>query len=70
MCVAVPGKVIKIEDTTATVDFCGNTVKAQTGLVDVKVGDNVLVHAGCILQVLSEFDKDMLMELIEEIKNI
>ena len=70
MCVAMPGKVIKLEGTTATVDFYGNTVKAQAGLVNVKVGDNVLVHAGCILQVLSDFDKDMLMELIEEMKNI
>ncbi len=70
MCVAMPGKVIKLEGTTATVDFCGNIVKAQAGLVNVKPGDNVLVHAGLILQVLSNFDNDMLMELIKEIENL
>ena len=36
------------------VDFQGNQVTAEAGLVQVKPGDRVLVHAGCILQVLSE----------------
>ncbi len=37
MCVALPGKVIKMDGTKATVDFSGNIVKAEAGLVDVKV---------------------------------
>lgn len=70
MCVAVPGKVIAIHGTKATVDFNGNTVEAQAGLVPIKLGDYVLVHAGCILQVLSKQDNDMLSELFEEIENL
>ena len=54
MCVALPGRVVSVEGTTAAVDFQGNTVRAEAGLVRVKPGDQVLVHAGCILQVLSE----------------
>lgn len=50
MCVAMPGTVISLMDDRAEVDFDGNTVVARTGLVDVKIGDKVLVHAGCILQ--------------------
>ncbi len=70
MCVAMPGKVLAVHGTIATVDFNGNTVEAQAGLVSIKSGDYVLVHAGCILQVLTKEDSDMLTELFEEIENI
>ena len=54
MCVALPGRVTKIDGTKATVDFSGNTVEAEAGLVKIQVGDRVLVHAGCIIQTMSE----------------
>ena len=50
MCVALPGTVTELNGTRATVDFSGNIVEAEAGLVKVKVGDRVLVHAGCIIQ--------------------
>ena len=68
MCVALPGRVIEIEGTTAVVDFQGNRVRAEAGLVCVKPGDSVLVHAGCILQVLSEEEGKQLTELFEELR--
>lgn len=68
MCVAVPGIVREVNGPRARVDFSGNIVEAQTGLVSVQPGDAVLVHAGCILQVLSPFDRDMLMELLDELE--
>lgn len=68
MCVAMPGKVLSVDGTRAVVDFSGNTVTAEAGLVSIKPGDYVLVHAGCILQVLSDFDRDMLLDLFEEIE--
>ena len=68
MCVALPGRVIEIEGTTAVVDFKGNRVRAEAGLVCVKPGDSVLVHAGCILQVLSEEEGKQLTELFEELQ--
>jgi len=54
MCVAYPGKVLEIEDKTAEVDFNGNIVSVKIGLVDVKVGDYVLVHAGMALEAMDE----------------
>ncbi len=54
MCVALPGTVVKMEEDYAIVDFSGNTVKAFAGFCPVKVGSRVLVHAGCILQVVSQ----------------
>jgi len=70
MCVAAPGKVLEINGTKALVDFSGNIVETQAGLVKVKVGDNVLVHAGCVIQVLSDFDRDMLLEIMDELESV
>ena len=63
MCVALPGKVIEIKDRDAVVDFNGNQVTARAGLVDVKVGDYVLVHAGCVIQKVTQQE-------MEEMKNL
>lgn len=68
MCVALPGKVVAVNGTKATVDFSGNTVEAEAGLVTVHPGEYVLVHAGCILQVLSEEEGDSLTALFEEVE--
>ncbi len=60
MCVAIPGKVIEIREKDAVVDFSGNQVTARTGLVDIKLGDYVLVHAGCVIQKVSPRDMEEL----------
>ena len=67
MCVALPGKVIEIREKDAVVDFNGNQVAARIGLVDIKVGDYVLVHAGCILQKVSPKEAISLTELMEDV---
>lgn len=65
MCVALPGKVIEIKGRDAVVDFNGNQVTARAGLVDVKVGDYVLVHAGCVIQKVTQQDMEDLRNLNE-----
>jgi hydrogenase assembly chaperone HypC/HupF len=53
MCLAIPGKVIKIDKRygTATVDYEAERRQAGTLLFpDVKVGDYVLVQAKMIVQ--------------------
>ena len=71
MCVALPGTVINIiDDKYAEVDFSGNVVKAASGLVDVSVGDRVLVHAGCIIQKISEKEAEEMESLFEELELI
>lgn len=67
MCVAIPGKVLSIEDGKAVVDFSGNQVKAYVGLVNVKAGDYVLVHAGCIIQTMKQQEAEELTELMNGI---
>ena len=48
------------------VDFNGNQVTARAGLVDVKVGDYVLVHAGCVIQKVTQQD----MEILENLNDL
>ena len=59
------GKVIEIKERDAVVDFNGNQVTARAGLVDVKVGDYVLVHAGCVIQKVTQQDMEDLKNLKE-----
>lgn len=68
MCVAIPGKVISIADGRATVDFSGNQVQAYMGLVDAKVGDFVLVHAGCVIQTMKQQEAEEIIELMNGIE--
>lgn len=70
MCVAVPGKVVKIEDNTATIDYSGNLVRAHTGVVDIKVGDYALVHAGIVIQVLPPDEAESMAELFRELEEL
>ncbi len=61
MCVAVPGKIIEINDDIAKVDVLNNICEANVKLVDASVGDYILIHAGFALEVMK---KDMAEELI------
>ena len=70
MCVALPGTVISLEEGSAVVDFSGNQVRARTGLVQPKIGDAVLVHAGCILQILDRSEADALADLFAELESL
>ena len=67
MCVALPGTVIEAGSKKSIVDFGGNRVEARSVLVDVKPGDRVLVHAGCILQKVSEEEALELERLFQEV---
>jgi len=55
MCLAIPARIItKIEDK-AQVDFGEGVLReVNVTLVDAKVGDYVLVHAGYAIQVVDE----------------
>lgn len=67
MCVAYPGTVLTVKEHSAIVDFRGTKVEAATGLVSAKPGDRVLVHAGCVLQVLPPEEADEMDEIFREL---
>lgn len=55
MCLAIPAKVMNVEGDEARVDFGEGVLReVNVTLVDAKVDDYVLVHAGYAIQVLSE----------------
>ena len=53
MCLAAPGKVIKVDGQRTIVQYPGETREAMTGGETVKKGDRVLVQMGIIVQKLS-----------------
>ena len=47
MCLAIPAKIVNIEDNMGTVDMAGIQKKVSLILLeDARVGDYVIVHAG------------------------
>jgi hydrogenase expression/formation protein HypC len=55
MCLAIPALVMSVEGTKANVDFGQGVVRdVNITLVEAKVGDYVLVHAGYAIQVIEE----------------
>ena len=70
MCVAIPGKVVEIDGTTAKVDFNGNTVKVNTGLIEPRVGQYVLVHAGCAIEVMEKEQAQELIDLFRDLEGL
>lgn len=70
MCVAAPGIIEEINGETAKVNYGGNIVSACAGLVEVKVGDYVLVHAGMIIQKLDKSEAEKMIELFSELEEL
>jgi hydrogenase expression/formation protein HypC len=54
MCLAIPGKIIEINDQLATVDFNGIRKVVNISLVKIKKGDYVMVHAGFAIEKMEE----------------
>jgi hydrogenase expression/formation protein HypC len=55
MCLAIPAKVLEVQGDVAKVDF-GQGVAREVNvmLVDARVGEYVLVHAGYAIQVVDQ----------------
>jgi hydrogenase expression/formation protein HypC len=57
MCLAIPAKIMSMEGEKARVDFGESVLReVNISLVDAKVGDYVLVHAGYAIQIIEEED--------------
>jgi hydrogenase expression/formation protein HypC len=67
MCLAIPSKIIKIEDNVATIDVEG--VKRKVSLLlleDAMVGEYVIVHAGFAIQRIDEAAAMETLNLLRE----
>jgi len=69
MCLAVPGKIIEVQDMLGTVDVSGVTRQVSIMLLpETKVGDFVLIHAGFAIQSIDEEEAIKTLELFREIE--
>ena len=61
MCLAVPAQILDVDNYSAIIDIMGLESKINIQLIEeLKVGDYVLVHAGCAIQ---KIDRDYFEEL-------
>lgn len=70
MCLAVPGRVVSIDGDNGIIDFGGITRKANISLVEAKVDDYVIVHAGYAIQILDEEEAKKSLDAWDEILRI
>jgi hydrogenase expression/formation protein HypC len=68
MCLAIPSKVIKIKNSTATIDVYGAQRDISIILIedDINIGDYVLVHAGFAIQKIGEDDAKETLKLFDK----
>ncbi len=67
MCLAIPARVIQIEEGLGLVELGGVVREASFMLLpDVQVGDYVLLHAGYALQRVDEAEAEETLRLLAE----
>jgi len=68
MCLAIPARIVELQEDRAVVDAMGNRFNAKTTLLPgVKIGDIVLVHAGFAIHAIEEEEAKKTWQLIAEI---
>ncbi|HEY4674873.1 MAG TPA: HypC/HybG/HupF family hydrogenase formation chaperone [Candidatus Bathyarchaeia archaeon] len=71
MCLAIPAKVKSVEKDKALVDFGEGVLReVSIALVNVQVGQYVLVHAGYAIEVLDEKEALETLRLWREILEV
>jgi len=68
MCIAIPGEVIELFSHEARVKIIGveTTVNIQL-IYNLKVGEHVLIHAGCAIEKINKSYYDDLLGIFESI---
>ena len=67
MCLALPGKIISIKGDTADIDFGGVVKQANIAMVDAKINDWAVIHAGFAIEVMDEEEAAKTIELWNEV---
>jgi hydrogenase expression/formation protein HypC len=69
MCLGVPGKIVDIDGSVATVDFWGVRRQVRLDVVDepVQVGDYILNHVGFAIRRIPATEIAATLELYEEL---
>lgn len=71
MCLAVPARIVNINELIATIDVNGVQRDCSLNLVpEAIVGDWVLVHAGFAVQIVDEREAEETMKLFRELEEL
>jgi len=68
MCLAIPAKIIKIDDNMGTIDMEGAQREVSLLLLeDAKIGDYVIVHAGFAIHKIDEAEAKESLKVLREL---
>jgi hydrogenase expression/formation protein HypC len=73
MCLGIPAKVVELSEgeggarRKAKADFGGVSREIDVSLVDAKVGDYVIVHAGFAIEILDEQEAQETLKIWQEL---
>lgn len=71
MCLAIPMKLIKIEENKGVVELSGVKKEVSLDLLkEVKIGDYLIIHAGFAIEKLNEEEAKKTLSLWEEIAEV
>ena len=71
MCLAIPAKIIEIENEMGTIDMEGMQRKASLLLLeDAKIGDYVIVHAGFAIHKIDETEAMESLKVLREMASL
>jgi hydrogenase expression/formation protein HypC len=68
MCLAIPMKVIEINDNSAKVEIAGTSRIVGLDIIEPKpkVGDYVIVHAGFVIQIIDPDEAELILNDFKE----
>ena len=66
MCLAIPGKIVKISGDQGEIDFGGVLKSANISMVEAHVGEWAVVHAGFAIEVMDEEEANETLKLWNE----
>ncbi|OJU11500.1 MAG: hydrogenase assembly protein HypC [Clostridiales bacterium 43-6] len=70
MCIATAGLVMSMDGDNAKVLVGGNILTINISLVNPTVGDYVLLHAGCAIEIIKEDSAKELMDIHKELEGL
>jgi hydrogenase expression/formation protein HypC len=71
MCLAIPSKIVKIQDNMGVIDVEGVQKEVSLLLIeDPRIGDYVIVHAGFAIQKIDEAEASESLKLLRELASL
>ena len=71
MCIAVPMEIVSIDEEHHSGRVChaGNELPVDLSLVSPNVGDYVLVHAGCAIEIVERASAQEILDIFASLKD-